>query len=98
MKIHYAPIAGRQLADILAYLRERSPRGTRNVGSAIRRTVSLLAATPFAGREGRVAGTREFPVKGYPYLIVYVVDGERDELLIASIVHMARGARYRDDP
>jgi toxin ParE1/3/4 len=44
------------------------------------------------GRPGLVAGTRE--LLEWPYIIVYQVDEERDEIVVVSVVH---GAQDRSD-
>ena len=90
MKVRFTPVAQEDLAAIPAYLRQHSPTGMRHVGSAIRHTVRLLAAEPFMGRPGALPGTREFIVRGYPYLVAYEVDETRRELSIVSVVHTAR--------
>ena len=46
------------------------------------------------GRPGLVEGTRE--LLGWPYIIVYKISEERDEIVIVSVMHGARdreGAR-----
>jgi plasmid stabilization system protein ParE len=40
------------------------------------------------GRSGLIEGTRE--LIEYPYIIVYHVDEERDEVVVLSIIHGAR--------
>lgn len=42
------------------------------------------------GRPGGLPGTREFIVRGYPYIIAYEVDETRRELSIVSVIHTAR--------
>jgi plasmid stabilization system protein ParE len=44
------------------------------------------------GRTGLIEGTRE--LVEYPYIIVYRVDEELDEIVVLSVVH---GARDRQD-
>lgn len=46
------------------------------------------------GRPGEIEPARLFPVRGYPYLIAYSVDAERNVISVASIVHMARDLGY----
>ena len=48
----------------------------------------LLARVPFAGRRGRVPGTREMVVSDLPYILVYRV--RRDAIEVVSVVHGAR--------
>ena len=45
------------------------------------------------GRPGLVAGTRE--LLEYPYIIVYKVYEERDEIVVVSIVHRAQDRKHR---
>jgi len=40
------------------------------------------------GRPGLIEGTRE--LIEYPYIIIYQVDKERDEIVVLSIIHGAR--------
>ncbi|MFG1200778.1 type II toxin-antitoxin system RelE/ParE family toxin [Xanthobacter aminoxidans] len=94
VKVRLTPAAQQDLAAILAYLERQSPQGRRRVGSAIRRTLVLLTASPFIGRPGEIKPARLFPVHGYPYLIAYSVDAERNVISVASIVHMARDPGY----
>jgi plasmid stabilization system protein ParE len=42
------------------------------------------------GRDGRDQGTREYTVRGLPYIIVYEVEAERDLVTILSVIHGAR--------
>jgi toxin ParE1/3/4 len=45
------------------------------------------------GRPGLVEGTRE--LLEYPYIIVYIVYEERDEIVVISIVHGAQDSKHR---
>ncbi len=45
------------------------------------------------GRPGLVEGTRE--LLEYPYIIVYTVCEERDEIVVISIVHGAQDRKHR---
>lgn len=94
VKVRLTPAAQQDLSSILAYLDRQSPQGRRRVGVAIRRTLVLLSASPLMGRPGEIEHVRLFPVRGYPYLIAYSVDAERNMISVASIVHMARDPGY----
>jgi len=41
-----------------------------------------------AGRDGRVAGTRELVIRGTPFIVAYRI--ERNELQILAVFHAAR--------
>lgn len=70
------------LDRIIDYIEVESPQGALTIALAIRRGAnSLLSEFPKAGRQGRVPGTRELIVVGTPFIVVYVVDGERVEII-----------------
>ena len=52
-----------------------------------RRTGAVLTANPAVGRQGRVAGTREWVVPGTSYIIAYRF---RMRIEILAVVHAAR--------
>jgi hypothetical protein len=45
------------------------------------------------GHVGKALGTYEWVVTGLPYIVVYEVDSDHDELKVAAVFH---GARQRD--
>jgi toxin ParE1/3/4 len=73
VKVRFTPRARNDLATILQYIDERSPRGAENMKRAIRRTIEVIGEFP----EGRLAGeqaVRVLPVGRYPYLIYWSVE------------------------
>ena len=88
MRVRYTPRARDDLAEILKYLDDRSPQGSRNVKRTIRKTVELIGQFPLGGRDAEEIGTRVLPVGRYPYLIYWSVDGDS-----AWIVHIRDGRR-----
>lgn len=46
-------------------------------------------------RAGRVTGTREWVVPRLPYIVVYELYRDRDELVVTAVFH---GARNRENP
>jgi toxin ParE1/3/4 len=50
--------------------------------------VGLLPLVPNGFSPGRVAGTREYFVRTYPYFVVYEVAA--DEINILNVVHVRR--------
>ena len=57
--------------------------------SRILQTVAMFGRFPMLGRVGRIEGTREFPIVGLPYFIVYALASESD-IDVLSVVHSAR--------
>jgi plasmid stabilization system protein ParE len=49
-----------------------------------------LATFPNMGRVGRDEGTREWPVPGLPYIAVYEIRPEHDEIVVIAIFHGAQ--------
>ena len=79
------------LERIYAWIARDSPRNALSVIQRIDTAIEeKLAFFPFMGRPGRVPGTREWVVHGLPYLIIYRVDEERDELTVVAIFHGAQ--------
>jgi toxin ParE1/3/4 len=76
------------------YIGPRNSRAAERIGVAIRSAVQLLQDFPNAGRPGRSAGTREWVVRGLPYIIVYEVLSDQGELHILGVFH---GAQNRPD-
>lgn len=52
--------------------------------------VNVIAPFPFMGRAGKLAGTREWIVRGLPYIVVYQVDDSSETVAVLGIVHGAR--------
>jgi toxin ParE1/3/4 len=88
MKIRYTRSAAAQLNEILTYISERSPQGTRKVHSRIYNLINLLAAHPNIGAVTADPVIRRVNTSPYPYLIFYET-GDR-EIIIRGIRHMAR--------
>ena len=49
----------------------------------------MFSRFPRLGRAGRIGGTREFPVTGLPYTIVYRSTDD-EEVAILTVVHQSR--------
>lgn len=88
MKVRYTPQAGRDLAEIFEFIAGDNPAAAIQTLARIERLAELLGQVPFAGRRGRVLGTREMVVPDLPYIVIYRV--RRDALEVVSVVHGAR--------
>ena len=88
MKVRWTMPAVNQLQDLFDYIAEGNPavagRAVQRIHQAIRRTARM----PYAGRIGRVAGTREIPVPGTPYLVAYRIIEKMIHVL--AILHGAQ--------
>ena len=89
MKTEFTPQALADLDDIYAWIERDDPRTAERVISRIRQTTSLFEDFPMIGHPGAVEGTREFKVRGLPYLIVYAITTD-DIVDIVTIIHGRR--------
>jgi plasmid stabilization system protein ParE len=90
MKVTLDPGARADLDDIHAFIAERNEIAAREMIARIEAKIAFLE-TPgleHIGRPGLEHGTRE--LIEYPYIIVYEVFEERDEIVVWSVVHGAR--------
>ncbi|MBU6442350.1 MAG: type II toxin-antitoxin system RelE/ParE family toxin [Alphaproteobacteria bacterium] len=91
MKLIIRQKAAADLQGIRDYIAQDSPRNAQRVVIRIRDAIrNNLLEFPDMGRASQVAGTREWPVPGLPYLIIYRTDAANTRLEILSIVHGAR--------
>jgi len=60
------------LPDPVAFVRE------------LRQRIAVLATQPRSGRAGRIPGTREWPLPGTPYIVVYV---QRQTVDVLRVLH-----------
>jgi toxin ParE1/3/4 len=88
MIVRYTRRAQGDLAKILNYLDERSPRGALGVRLAIKRTIDTISHNPSIGHPTAIRAIRGIPVGRYPYLVFWTVEG--DEIWVLHIRHGAR--------
>ena len=88
MKIEWTEAAKAHLLSLDAYLHERRPRGAARVVDQIFEVVGSLESFPFAGRIGRVAGTREMVVTTTRYIVAYRIRNEVVQIL--AVMHGAQ--------
>jgi plasmid stabilization system protein ParE len=60
----------------------------------IRAAAERLGEFPHIGHIGLVAGTHEWAVRGWPYIIVHELQVETDELVVLGVFH---GAQDREN-
>jgi toxin ParE1/3/4 len=81
MQVKWLRQALRNLDREAEYIAQDSPKAAGDFVEHIRTSVLILANYPNAGRAGRVPGTRELVIDGYPYLVPYRVKHKTVELL-----------------
>jgi len=56
----------------------------------ILKSIGLLAQFPLIGRAGRAPGTSELVIGGLPYIAVYCIDAQADEVAVIPVFHAAQ--------
>jgi toxin ParE1/3/4 len=88
MKVSWQEQALVDLDEALAYISEDNPTAAlKRVAEILASADQMLSEHPFAGRQGRVEGTREI-VMHKSYVLAYRV--EPDNVQILSVVQSAR--------
>lgn len=90
MRLRYTAEAVAHLSSIYNFLIERNPVAARRVVTSIRGAASRLREFPYIGHKGDDPGTREWVVRGLPYLIVYEVDMLAEEIVVVGVFHGAQ--------
>ena len=88
MKLRYTKPALKDLASLLGYIAEDDAVAAQNVARSIRAAIDRLIQFPAYGREGDVAGTRQFVVAGVPYIVIYEV--EKEMITVLRVYHTAQ--------
>jgi toxin ParE1/3/4 len=90
MKVVVRESAARDLEEIFAWISKDNPRAAAEMVERIGLRINRLAVPGLShiGRPGLVEGTRELVER--PYIIVYVVDEEADEIAVLAVMHGAR--------
>jgi len=88
MFIWWSTPATQQLATAHEYIAADDERAATEIANHIWDSVDILARHPYAGRNGRVAGTRELVIPGTPFLVAYRI--EKMEVRILAVLHAAR--------
>ena len=88
MKLLWTRVALRHLSEAREYIEIDNPAAAARQIDTIELSANRLRAFPMMGRMGVRSGTREFPVPGTPYILVYrVID---DAVQILAVLHGAR--------
>jgi plasmid stabilization system protein ParE len=88
MNVKWTIPAAEQLDQAYNYIAESNSDAAEEVAQHVIDTTEMLGKHPGAGRNGRVAGTREFFVPDTPFVIAYAVKDE-----VVWILAMYHGAR-----
>jgi len=85
LKLRWTKHALDQFEDLQAYIAEENPVAAEAIARRIADATLMLLREPNMGRPGRVLGTREWVVRGVPYLLAYRVEDDAVEML--AVIH-----------
>ena len=90
MRVILREAAYADLEQIFAWIAKDNPKAAPKVVSEIFESIERLEIVPEIGRSGRARNTREWVVRGLPYIVVYGIDRSKNLVIIVGIVHVAR--------
>jgi plasmid stabilization system protein ParE len=91
--VGFRPAARRELSAALQwYLADGAPAVAERFAWAVERATQLLTAMPQLGHPNHPGLTRSWPLKRFPYTLVYRVQGEL--LTVIAVAHQSREPGY----
>lgn len=88
MKVRYTETALAEIDQIFSYIAEHSRSAAIGVRERIERTVEILAEIPEMAQVADEPGVRRMPIRSYPFVIFYAVEG--NEVVVLHVRHGAR--------
>jgi addiction module RelE/StbE family toxin len=93
VKLVFDGLALADLEGIYTWIAKDNPTAAKAVVERVFESIEHLAAFPHMGHAGRDEGTHEWVVPRLPYIVIYEIHAERDEVIVVAVVH---GAQERD--
>ena len=90
MKVIIREVVYDDLERIHSWIARDRPRTADSVIGRILESAERLGELPYIGHVGRARGTYEWVVTGLPYVLVYKIDIDNDEVQIIAVFHGAR--------
>jgi plasmid stabilization system protein ParE len=91
MIVGFHPLANQELTDAAQFYEARAPGLGARFLDAVERSLALLSTHPELGRPGP-GPFRAFPIRRFPYSLVYRFDPDRLEVL--ALAHHRRHPQY----
>lgn len=88
MQVSWTAEAVRDLNSARAYIARDNPTAAHHLAGRVRDAGQMLEGFPMLGRAGDFEDTRELPIAGTPYLLVYRVTP--DTVQILRLIHGAQ--------
>ena len=90
MKVIIREAAYDDLDRISVWIAKDRPRSADSVIDRILESAERLGHFPYMGHVGRVPGTYEWVVPTLPYIIVYTINTNDDEVTVVAVFHGAQ--------
>ena len=81
MRIKWLRIASKNLDAATSYIAKDDPEAAQKMFWHIWNSVEALGEHPEMGRPGRIFGTRELVISGYPFIVPYRIRGKEVQIL-----------------
>lgn len=88
MRVKWLRQALRNLDQEAEFIADNNPQAAAALVETVLASVERLADHPALGRAGRVPGTRELVIHGFPYLVPYRV--KHDAVEVLRVFHTSR--------
>ena len=89
-RVRWTTDAADDLARIVERIREDDPEAARRVAETIYQGVASLRNLPNRGRRGLAENTRELIFAPWPYIAVYEVTPNQDQVHVLRIRHTSK--------
>lgn len=90
MRVRWTTDAAEDLEKICDYIAHDRPESARRVAQSVVERIGTLETFPHLGRPGRVPGTRETVFPPLPFVAVYEVLDDQQEVRVLRILHGAQ--------
>ena len=90
MRVRWTTDAADDLERICDYIALSRPDSARRVAQSVVERIGTLESFPRLGRPGRVPDTREIAFPPLPFVAVYEVFEDQDEVRVLRILHGAQ--------
>ena len=90
MKLVFDDRALSDLEGIFSWIAKDNPVAAKAVVERIFGSVEHLARFPQMGHAGRDEGSFEWVVPRLPYIVIYEIHRDKDEVIIVGVVHGAQ--------
>jgi len=90
MRVIIREAAYDDLDRIYAWIAKDRPRSADSAIDRILESAERLGHFPYMGHVGKAPGTYEWAVSGLPYIVVYKINTDDDEVDVVAIFHGAQ--------